>query len=45
MLDAKPELVNSEPYDNGWMIKLKLSNPEQINDLLTSQAYKDLLGV
>jgi len=39
-LEDEPELVNENPYDNGWIIKIKLSNPEEVDQLLTSDAYK-----
>ena len=43
-LDANPELVNSNPYENGWMIKVKLSNPSEIEGLMSADEYKDLVG-
>ena len=43
-LDAEPELVNSDPYGRGWMIKVKMSNPAEVNDLLDVAAYKALIG-
>lgn len=42
-LETNPELVNSDPYGDGWMIKLKISNPEQIQDLLDDEAYKEII--
>jgi len=39
-LESEPENVNSDPYGEGWMIKLKYSNPEEIDDLLDHEAYK-----
>ncbi|HBZ33604.1 MAG TPA: glycine cleavage system protein GcvH [Bacteroidales bacterium] len=38
-LEAHPELVNSDPYGDGWIIKVKLSDPEQVNNLLDSEQY------
>ena len=38
-LDKEPALVNSDPYGAGWMIKVKLSNPSEIDALLTADAY------
>ena len=35
-----PALVNSEPYDSGWFFKIKLSNPAELNSLLTPENYK-----
>ena len=42
-LEANPELVNSDPYGEGWMIKVKLSDASQYGDLLDSEAYKGLI--
>src|SRR5690554_4718566 len=39
-LESEPENVNTDPYGEGWMIKLKYSNPEEIDDLLDHEAYK-----
>ena len=43
-LEDTPEDVNSDPYSKGWMIKLKVNNPNDLNDLLDSNQYKDLIG-
>ena len=43
-LDAAPETVNTAPYDGGWMLKLKLANPDDANGLLDAAAYGKLLG-
>ena len=43
-LDASPETVNSDPYGDGWMIKIKLSNPSDVSGLLSADAYKELVG-
>ena len=42
-LEAKPEVVNKDPYGNGWMVKIKITNPAQISDLLSPEKYKALL--
>jgi len=39
-LETEVELINSEPHDNGWMIKIRLSNPEELNELLDSSGYE-----
>lgn len=39
-LEDEPELVNENPYENGWIIKIKLSNPDEAENLLTSDDYK-----
>lgn len=42
-LEANPELVNSDPYGEGWMIKVKISDASQIDGLLDAEAYKGLI--
>ncbi len=34
-----PETINDSPYDDGWLIKVKLSNPDELNDLMDSDSY------
>ncbi|NWG29167.1 MAG: glycine cleavage system protein GcvH [Ignavibacteriaceae bacterium] len=43
-LSNSPELVNSDPYGEGWMIKAELLNLSDLDDLLDAQAYKNLIG-
>ncbi|HNX71470.1 glycine cleavage system protein GcvH [Rivihabitans pingtungensis] len=43
-LEGEPELVNSDPYGEGWMFRLQPANPAQINDMLDAAAYSDLIG-
>ena len=43
-LDNNPEAVNDTPYDDGWMIKIDISNQDEISDLLTATAYEDLIS-
>ena len=43
-LETSPENVNNDPYDKGWMIKMKVSNPSDLDNLLTSDDYKKLIG-
>ncbi|WP_088653450.1 glycine cleavage system protein GcvH [Geofilum rhodophaeum] len=42
-LDPKPELVNKEPYDGGWMIKIEIKDPAEIEGLLSAADYKALI--
>ncbi|CAM1370435.1 glycine cleavage system protein GcvH [Tenacibaculum soleae] len=42
-LEDEPELVNSDPYGKGWMIKVKLSDDSQTADLLSAEAYQELI--
>tara|TARA_B100000795_G_scaffold255103_1_gene226501 strand:- start:397 stop:777 length:381 start_codon:yes stop_codon:yes gene_type:complete len=44
-LEAEPEKVNSDAFGEGWMIKIKISNQDEINELLDDKAYKEILGV
>ena len=43
-LESEPEKVNSDAYGEGWMIKIKISNLEEINQLLDAESYKELIG-
>lgn len=43
-LDANPELVNSDPYGKGWMIKVKMSNASEVDNLLSSTDYENIIG-
>ena len=42
-LEDEPELVNSDPYGKGWMIKIELSDTSQIENLLDAEAYKKII--
>lgn len=42
-LEDTPEAVNEDPYNKGWMIKLKMEDPAQLNDLLSPDQYKELI--
>lgn len=43
-LEKQPELVNSDPYGEGWMVKITVSNPADLEGLLTADAYSQLVG-
>tara|TARA_B100000902_G_C27276597_1_gene899197 strand:- start:248 stop:625 length:378 start_codon:yes stop_codon:yes gene_type:complete len=43
-LESSPELINSDPYGEGWIIKVSISNSEELEDLLTSDDYKKLVN-
>lgn len=43
-LEDEPEKVNTDPYGEGWMIKIKLSNMEEVEDLMSDGDYKALIG-
>ena len=43
-LESKPESVNTDPYGAGWMIKVKIANLGEVDSLLSSESYKELIG-
>lgn len=43
-LEGNPELVNSDPYGEGWMVKIKVTNTNQVAELLSADQYKALVG-
>lgn len=43
-LESAPETVNSDPYESGWMIKIRLSDPSQVDGLMDAAAYEELIG-
>jgi len=43
-LEDTPELVNSEPFEGGWMIRIKLSDAAQLDDLMSADTYSALIG-
>ena len=42
-LESDPELVNNDPYGKGWMIKIKIADQLELNDLLSEEAYSNLI--
>ncbi|MCX6325469.1 MAG: glycine cleavage system protein GcvH [Bacteroidia bacterium] len=42
-LEVKPDVVNKDPYGKGWMVKVRISNLSEVNDLLTAEKYTALL--
>jgi len=43
-LEDNPELINDDPYGEGWIIKMKISNQSELSDLLSADDYKELIG-
>lgn len=43
-LESSPETVNSDAYGDGWMIKIKMSDPSELDSLLDAEAYKAVIG-
>ena len=44
LMDLNPELVNTDPYGDGWMVKIQIANLQEVEDLLTAEEYKALVG-
>jgi len=43
-LETNAEVVNKDPYGEGWMIKIEIANPSELDNLLDANAYKSLIG-
>ena len=43
-LNDKPEMVNKDPYDKGWMIKIKITDPKEVDNLLSVDDYKKMVN-
>ena len=43
LLEESSDVVNKDPYGKGWMVKIKITNPSEINDLLSPEKYKAIL--
>ena len=43
-LEEEPEKVNEDPYGEGWMIRIRMSDPSELEDLLDADAYKKVVG-
>ena len=43
-LADSPDVVNKDPYGDGWMVKIKMTNPAQLNELLSPEQYKELIN-
>lgn len=43
-IDTNPELVNKDPYGDGWLIKITMSNPADLNGLMSADDYKKMIG-
>jgi len=43
-LDSNPELVNEDPYGEGWMVKIKILDESEINDLLNADGYREIIA-
>ena len=43
-LDNNPEDINNDPYGNGWVVKVEVDDRNEVNNLLSAQQYKELIG-
>jgi len=43
-LEDTPELVNTQPFGDGWMVRIKLSDPSQLDDLIPADQYRSMIG-
>ncbi len=43
-LNDAPEVVNSDPYEKGWMLKIEITNPAELDSLMDAEAYKKHVG-
>lgn len=43
-LESSPDVINKDPYGEGWIIKIKMSDPAEANNLLTADQYRELIG-
>jgi len=44
-IENEPSLINTDPYGKGWIIKIEMTNPSEIDGLLTAEQYKQLIGI
>ncbi len=44
-IEANPELVNTEPYTNGWIVKISIDTPAELDLLMDAETYKKMIGV
>lgn len=44
LLDSEPEKVNTDPYGDGWMVKMKMDNPDDVNHLMNADAYQAMVS-
>jgi glycine cleavage system H protein len=43
-LESDPQLVNSDPYGNGWMVEITISNPNELEELMSAEEYQAIVG-
>lgn len=43
-LEDAPELINKEPFEGGWIVKISITNPEELDGLMSAEQYKEFIG-
>jgi glycine cleavage system H protein len=43
-IEQTPDIINKEPYDGGWIVKVKLTNPAEVEEMMDAEAYKGLIA-
>ena len=43
-VEDEPELINSQPYDDGWLVKISITNPDELKDILKADDYKEMIS-
>jgi glycine cleavage system H protein len=43
-LEDEPEVVNTDPYGNGWMVRIKIADPDQLNELMSAEEYQEIIA-
>ncbi len=43
-LEDAPELINKEPFEGGWIVKITITNPEELDGLMSAEQYKEFIG-
>jgi len=43
-IEQTPDIINKEPYDGGWIVKIKLTNPAEVEEMMNAEAYKGLIA-
>lgn len=43
-IEESPDVVNKDPYGKGWMVKIKITDPSEVNSLLSPEKYRELIG-
>jgi len=44
-IEESPDVVNKDPYGKGWMVKMKITDPAEVDQLLSAEKYRELIGV